>query len=370
MGSISPSHTGESIKVMGKKILAAMSGGVDSSVAALLLHKAGHTVAGVTMCLGIQEDGDQTRCCGREAIEDAQRVCARIGISHYVIDCASDFQEKVITPFVREYRRGRTPNPCIECNRHLKFGKLLELARSMGFDAIATGHYARIERREDGYHLMKPRDHVKDQTYFLYSIRKEDLPSIVFPLADVGKKEVRSIAGEAGLPVSEKPESQDICFITQKDYRTFIREHSGPEEPGDIVDGKGRTIGRHRGITRYTVGQRSGLGISAALPLYVVSIDAVENRIVVGEKHDLLASGLIATDINFLVDTFSGTAKAKVRYRRKAFECQFAAENARLEVTFSEPQESISPGQAVVLYQGDEVLGGGVIDKVLRGRDF
>jgi tRNA-specific 2-thiouridylase len=352
---------------MVKKAMVAMSGGVDSSVAAYLLQDAGYSITGVTMCLGIKEDGEQARCCGRDAIEDAERVCERLRIPHHAIDFSADLQQKVIDKFVSEYRRGRTPNPCIDCNRYLKFGKLLELARSMGFDFIATGHYARIEKKGNLYQLLKPKDRIKDQTYFLYPIQKEDLASILFPLQDMTKDEVRTIARRARLPVAEKVESQDICFVTQKDYRLFFQQMGIPTEPGEIVHRDGRILGEHRGIIYYTVGQRGGLGISAEKPLYVLSIDPQTNQIIVGAKEDLRATGLIAGDFNLLADRLPEAAKAKIRYRKKSSPCHVTRKGGRVTITFSVPQESITPGQAVVLYHENEIIGGGVIDEVMHG---
>ncbi|HOI75418.1 MAG TPA: tRNA 2-thiouridine(34) synthase MnmA [Syntrophales bacterium] len=351
---------------MKRNVLVAMSGGVDSSVAALILRDAGYDVTGVTMCLGIVDDGDRSRCCGRDAVDDARRVCEHLRISHHVIDFARDMNEEVIERFVKEYRRGRTPNPCIDCNRYLKFGRLLGLARSMGFDFLATGHYARIEKTGDTYRLLRSKDRTKDQTYFLYPILRADLPSVLFPLWDRTKEEVRTLAREAGLPVAHKTESQDICFVPRKGYRQFIRDLAGPSPPGPIVDTEGRERGRHDGIVSFTVGQRSGLGISSPAPLYVVSVDAKGNRIVVGEKKDLLASALRATDLNLLAESWPERAEAKIRYRKKASSCRMIPEEGGLRIEFDEPQESITPGQAVVLYRGDEVLGGGVIERVIH----
>ncbi|PKN36035.1 MAG: tRNA 2-thiouridine(34) synthase MnmA [Deltaproteobacteria bacterium HGW-Deltaproteobacteria-19] len=351
---------------MKRKVLVAMSGGVDSSVAALILRDAGYSVTGVTMCLGIVDDGDRSRCCGRDAVDDARRVCEHLRISHHVIDFARDMKEEVIDRFVQEYRRGRTPNPCIDCNRYLKFGRLLGLARSMGFEFLATGHYAKIEKAGDTYRLLKSKDRAKDQTYFLYPILRGDLPAVLFPLSDRTKGEVRALAIEAGVPVAHKTESQDICFVPRKGYRQFIRDLAGPLQPGRIVDTEGRERGRHDGIVSFTVGQRSGLGISAPAPLYVVSVDAEDNRVVVGEKKDLLASGLRAADLNLLADSWPDKAEAKIRYRKKASTCRIIPEEGGLRIDFEEPQESITPGQAVVLYRGEEVLGGGVIEQVIH----
>ena len=286
---------------MSKKVMVAMSGGVDSSVAAMLLTDEGYDVSGVTMCLGIAAEEDSARCCGATAIDDAKRVCDRLKIPHYVFDYAGELEDKVIAKFISEYKKGRTPNPCVECNRYLKFGSLLEKAKVLGFDFLATGHYAAIEKNEEGYCLKRPKDRKKDQTYFLYSMPYEGLGNVLFPLSSLTKDEVREIAKKASLPVAEKQESQDICFVTQKNYQEFLLERVQKLNPGPIVDMQGKILGKHRGIIFHTIGQRGGLGISHATPLYVVSIDPDENRIVVGEKKDLMAKGLVAGDINMLV---------------------------------------------------------------------
>lgn len=343
-----------------------MSGGVDSSVAALLLKDIGYDVTGVTMCLGIREEGDRTRCCGIDAIDDAKHVCNQLQIPHFVFDFAKEMEEFVINKFTAEYQRGRTPNPCIDCNRYLKFGALLGKARGIGFDYLATGHYARIEKRGESWHLLRPKDKIKDQTYFLYPIKAGDLSSILFPLDGFTKEEVRSLAKKAGLHVAHKAESQDICFVTQGNYRKFFLEKNLSSIEGNIIDTMGNILGRHCGIIFYTVGQRSGLGISAKTPLYVVDIDAEKNQVIVGKKTDLQAAGLIAGDINLLTGELPIEVEAKIRYRKKPARCKIFREGKNLKVIFKETQESIMRGQAVVLYAGDEVLGGGVIEKVIR----
>ncbi|MFB3924474.1 MAG: tRNA 2-thiouridine(34) synthase MnmA [Syntrophales bacterium] len=350
------------------KVLVAMSGGVDSSVAAFLLKEQGYGIAGVTMCLGVKEAGDEkARCCGADALGDARRVCEKLGISHYVLDYAADIEEKVIGRFIDEYRKGRTPNPCVDCNRHLKFGSLLEKAKFLGFDFLATGHYAWIEKSEGGYVLKRPRDRRKDQTYFLYPIPHDALGSILFPLAPFTKEEVRKIALREKLPVAAKEESQDICFVTQKNYGTFLSQRIGGIRPGPIVDLTGKKLGEHKGIVFYTIGQREGLGISAKSPFYVVSIDVAGNRIVVGGKKDVMAKGLVAGDLNVLVGNWPSQVYGKIRYRKKEARCIAAIKGGKLEVMFEEAQEAITPGQSVVLYDGDIVLGGGVIEEVIYG---
>ncbi|MGB5218611.1 MAG: tRNA 2-thiouridine(34) synthase MnmA [Smithella sp.] len=354
---------------MGKKVLVAMSGGVDSSVAALLLKNEGYDVSGVTMCLGITVEGDNAKCCGADAIDDAKRVCDRLQIPHYVFDYASQLEEKVIANFISEYQKGRTPNPCVECNRSLKFGTLLDKALALGFDFLATGHYAAIEKDEKGHSLRRPKDKKKDQTYFLYAIPLEKLGHILFPLADLMKDEVRDLAEKYSLPVAHKQESQDICFVTQKNSQEFILERIKEVNPGPIVDRQGKALGKHRGIFFHTIGQRGGLGISHPTPLYVVSIDPVKNRIVVGEKKDLMGKGLVASDVNMLAENWPNEVHAKIRYRKKEALCEVTKEKEKVKVIFAEKQEAITPGQSVVFYDHDRVLGGGIIDEVLHGTD-
>jgi tRNA-specific 2-thiouridylase len=353
---------------MMKKVAVAMSGGVDSAVAALLLKQSGREVVGLTMCLGVAPaPGGPVKCCGPQEIEDARGVCHALGIRHYVVDFAADLEEKVIRPFVEEYCRGRTPNPCVACNRWIKFGSLLAKALAWGFDGIATGHYAAIEEKNGRRRLKIPKDRRKDQTYFLHAMPREALDKVLFPLARLTKEEVRGIAEESGLPLFDKPESQDICFIPDEGRGAFLRSRGVGIEPGEIVDRRGRVIGRHGGIACYTIGQRTGLGIASPAPLYVTAIDAVTNRLVVGEKRGLLAEGLAADQINCLVDAFPEEAWAKIRYAHRAARCRISQSGDRLTVRFMEPQEAASPGQSVVLYDNDTVLGGGVIQEVFGG---
>jgi tRNA-uridine 2-sulfurtransferase len=351
-----------------KKVAVAMSGGVDSAVAALLLRDSGHEVVGVTMCLGVvPAEGERVKCCGPEEVEDARSICEALGIRHCVVDFATDLEEKVIAPFIAEYLRGRTPNPCVVCNRAIKFGSLLRKALAWGFDGLATGHYARIESDGGGYLLKMPKDRRKDQTYFLHAIPKEALPRVLFPLAGYTKDEVRGIAEQAGLSVFDKKESQDICFISEEGQEAFLQGRGVLLEPGEIVDREGRVLGRHRGIACYTVGQRGGLGISSPTPLYVLAIDATLSRLVVGEKGDLRSESLVADQVNCLVDSFPEEAWAKIRYAHRGARCRIDQNGDCLTVRFAEPQEAVAPGQSVVLYDGATVLGGAIIQEAYRG---
>lgn len=341
-----------------------MSGGVDSSVAAYLLKRDGFDVTGMTMCLGVKTSGRKPRCCGPQEIEDARRVCQRVGISHYVLDFSEDLEQKIISKYISEYLGGRTPNPCVDCNKFLKFGTLFEKARALGFDFLATGHYAEIERNNGKSVLKKARDETKDQSYFLYPIKKEELESVIFPLGKYTKGQVREIAHGMNLPVADKPESQDICFI-QDDYRQFVSDRIANCQAGDIVDKKGNILGEHRGIFAYTIGQRRKLGLHSSEPLYVISIDAKRNRIMVGKREDLYAQGLMSREINLLVDKLPGEAHTKIRYRHKEAESFLHHEKDRIRVIFKEKQPAVTPGQSTVFYKDDLLLGGGVIDEVI-----
>ena len=344
---------------MRKRVLVAMSGGVDSSVAALRLLEEGFDVAGVTMVFGVKT--------GEEVSKDAALVCQILGIPHYVLDFSRDFQEVVIGDFMRQYRQGRTPNPCVVCNRYIKFGKLLAYTRSAGFDFLATGHYARIEKRGEEYFLKRPRDRKKDQTYFLYAVSREMLPFILFPLAEFTKEEVRELAVRARLPVAEKPQSQDICFLPRGGYREFLTQRLEGDFSGFIVTQDGQALGRHQGYFRYTIGQRKGLGVSGTQPLYVLTINPERNEVVVGERKDLKARGLVASSCNFLSDTFPGRLFAQVRYLQRERPCSVELlDPQRVRVIFEEEVEMITPGQSVVFYDDDTVLGGGIITEVLR----
>jgi len=332
-------------------VAVAISGGVDSSVAAALL-QGKYDVFGVTMQLG----SDQT-------VEDAGAVCQKLDIPLHVIDLEQQFQAEVIDGFCEEYRRGRTPNPCVACNRRIKFGLLLEEVKNLGATCLATGHYARIEQADDRYRLLQAADRQKDQSYFLYCLGQEELRCSLFPLSDYTKDEVRRMAADLGLPTSSARESQEICFIPDNDYRRFLQACL-PPLPGDIVDTGGATLGRHDGISGYTIGQRHGLGIASGERRYVVSIDAEKNVVVVGPEQALWSDRLLAADVRFV----SGAApqgeiavSAKIRYRAAEAPAVLSRRGDLWQVRFSRPQRAMAPGQSVVFYRGEEVLGGGII---------
>lgn len=352
-----------------KKILVAMSGGVDSSVSAYLLKEAGFKVTGATMCLGVKETSlKKPACCGPRAIEDAKKVCRKLKIPHYVMDFSKDLEKNVIDKFVKEYSSGKTPNPCVDCNRTLKFEILLKKALSLGFDFLATGHYARIEKKGKSHVLKKAKDSKKDQSYFLYPIKKDALQSILFPLGGLTKDEVRKIARNIGLPVAEKPQSQDICFIPEKNYHRFLSERMEKKiSQGEILTLEGEVLGTHKGATFYTIGQRGGLGVGYRHPLYVLSIDAQKNRLVVGEKKDLNSKGLLATELNLLVGDLPKKVFAKIRYNQKEAKCTIFRDKGKIKAIFEKPQEAVTPGQSVVFYDKDVVLGGGIIEKAIKG---
>lgn len=353
------------------KIAVAMSGGVDSSTAAALLVKEGHQVFGLTakILLCAEMDGCQPRydvCCSPESINDAAKVAKQLGIPHYIVNVEDEFSQKVIDPFCREYIEGRTPSPCINCNAYIKFPKLLAIAKEIGCQTLATGHYASVSKN-DRYYITRGIDIDKDQSYFLFNLSQEILSHLILPLGHYTKQDIRSIAKEMNLPTAHRPESQEVCFVQDNDYPRFIEQRIGYRPPkGDIVTTSGKVIGRHKGIHHYTIGQRRGLGIAWEHPLYVVAIDAVNNRIVVGSKDELMAKGLIASQVNFMKVTvaYNTPVWIKTRSTQKPFKAYATYENDTLTVTFASPQASITPGQAVVCYDDDgAILFGGWIDK-------
>lgn len=358
--------------------MVAMSGGVDSSTAAALLKEEGYEVIGITLEIWPADaplPPGETGCCSLSAVEDARRVAAVLGIPHYVLNFREVFAQTVIKYFIQEYLEGRTPNPCIACNRFIKFEGLLRKALALGMDYIATGHYARVfyDQKRGRYLLAKGRDPEKDQSYVLYTFTQEQLARTLLPLGDYTKSEVRSLAARYGLPVAGKRESQEICFVTTGDYRQFIREKAATAiRPGPILDLEGRIMGRHRGLPYYTVGQRKGLGLAAGRRLFVVALDPERNAVIVGEEKDLLSWSLIARDNNYILwgePPAEAEVTVKIRYRAAEVPALLRPkENGLAEVIFQAPQRAVTPGQAVVYYSGDLVAGGGIIVAPWEGK--
>ena len=354
------------------RIVVAMSGGVDSSVAAALLAEQGHDVIGVSMQLYDQSDGQTTfgSCCTLDDLYDARRVAAAINIPHYIVNFEKQFDEQVVSNFVSEYTSGRTPLPCAHCNSDLKFATLVDRARGFGADAVATGHYARVDRdpATGRFLLKRGADAAKDQSYFLFSLTQDQLARAVFPVGDRPKDAVRAYARERRLPVANKPDSQEICFVPDDDYARFVKKHAADaERDGVIVDEEGRVVGTHEGIHRFTVGQRKGLGLSSSfgIPMYVLQLRPADRQVVVGPKSSLERTTMTASVVNWIAHEPSAPVRAAVQIRHRhqpAPAIVRSLGHARAEVVFETPQLAITPGQAVVFYDGDSVIGGGWID--------
>ena len=352
-----------------KKALIAMSGGVDSSLAAKLMRDRGFYCIGCTMKLYNNEDAGLERsrtCCSLDDVEDARNVAFKLGMPFYVFNFTDAFRDTVIRKFIESYEQGITPNPCIDCNRYMKFDKLYERAKILGCDYVVTGHYARIEEQDGKFVLKKALDETKDQSYVLYSMTQRQLAHTVFPLGNMRKTQVRQRAGECGFVNAKKPDSQDICFVPDGDYARFIQEYTGiVPERGDVIDSKGNVLGRHEGIINYTIGQRKGLGIAFGKPMYVIDKNLEDNTVTEGESEELFSDRLRAVQVNVITDLELGKAvkcKAKTRYKQVEQACEAVFyEDGTAEVLFEEPQRAVTKGQRVVFYDGDVVLGGGVI---------
>jgi tRNA-specific 2-thiouridylase len=376
-----------------KRVLVGMSGGVDSSVAALLLKQQGYEVIGVTLNLWSYEDRQEpyNECCSLEV----RAVAQQLGIEHHFVDAGKEFKERVVDVFLAEHAQGRTPSPCGRCNRLVRFPILLELADRFGCDFLATGHHARIAVEDGIYYLLTSKDPLKDQSYFLYGLTQEQLKRILFPVGDLLKSEVWQIAKAHNLVSARKPESMDLCFIPKGDYRAYLRAHlDGLVQPGEIVDTSGRVVGRHEGLAFYTIGQRHGLGVALGERVYVVGFDYENNRLIVGDERALLSEGLIATDVNFIYSSSplsplslegrgdggeggEGSREVrgipitvKIRYRSPRVPATLKLlDDGRVCVLFAQPQRAVTPGQIAVFYEGERVLGGGVIERALRQAD-
>lgn len=357
---------------MKKKVVVGMSGGVDSSVAAYLLKEEGYQVIGVTMQIWQDQPqesaAEEGGCCGLSAVDDARRVAQYLEIPYYVMNFKEEFRKNVIDYFVQEYLHGRTPNPCIACNRYVKWEALLHRALSIGADYIATGHYAQVVRLPEGRWTLKvSATAAKDQTYALYNLTQEQLAHTLMPVGRYTKEQIRKIAEDIGLPVASKPDSQEICFIPDHDYASFIEQYSGKAVPqGNFVDTEGRVLGQHKGITHYTIGQRRGLGLALGRRIFVKEIRPETNEVVIGEGEDVFADSLVCGEVNWMgaepLKEGEMEVLAKIRYSHKGAPCILRpAGEGKISCTFKEPVRAVTPGQAVVFYRNDLVLGGGTI---------
>jgi tRNA-uridine 2-sulfurtransferase len=358
------------------RVVVGMSGGVDSSVAAALLLREGYEVIGITLKMWPQDCGSiiEDKCCGPQAMADARSVAASLGIPHYVIDETTDFTKNVIDYFTSEYQAGRTPNPCVLCNEKLKFGNLVQKAGGLGADLVATGHYARVEKQNDGYILRKAIDLKKDQSYFLFTLSQKQLSHILMPIGSLTKDKVRGLAQELGLKTFNKEESQDICFVPENDYAAFLKTHLGQLDfhPGEFVHQDGRVLGKHQGIELYTVGQRKGINVGYGKPLYVLSIEPQTRRVIVGDDDELWDDEYFADRSCWGKDgpVKPGTpATVKIRHSHEGAKATlFPEENGIVRIKVDEPQRAITPGQATVFYQDDAVIGGAWIMKDCKAK--
>ena len=355
---------------MKKKVVIGMSGGVDSSVAAYLLKEQGYEVIGITMRMAPDDpdhEENEGGCCGLSAVEDARRVCDRLDIPFYVMNFKKSFKEKVIDNFVDEYIAGRTPNPCVNCNKYLKFDELLRKARGIGAEYVATGHYAKIEEVNGRYQLIKSDDDKKDQTYMLYNFTQDQLAHTLMPCGKYTKDKIREIAKEIGLAVHNKKDSEEICFIPDNNHGRFISEYRPNDvKPGNFVDKSGKILGKHKGIVYYTIGQRKGLGLSLGRPVFVTEIRPERNEVVIGSEDEIFKNALIAKDVNFIsIEKLEGelSVTAKIRYSAKPTPAKlYPLKDGRVKVVFEEKVRAITKGQSVVFYDGNIVVGGGIIE--------